>query len=134
MLAGGRYDKCGDPGSAVDVSLERRAGGGCPVGFSSVATGFRLAVTPRARFRGLLRTSPPSSPLVIAPCRDIHTFGMSAPIDVAFASADGVVLMVERGVEPGRRIRCAEAAMVVERFAVAKPWLSEGDRMGFSLA
>lgn len=37
------------------------------------------------RFRGLLPGSPArdSSFAVFVPCRDIHTFGMDAPIDVA---------------------------------------------------
>lgn len=55
----------------------------------------------RAKFRGLLGRSTFEGALLIAPTRSIHTFGMRFPIDVAFCTADLLVLATKR-VEPHR--------------------------------
>jgi uncharacterized membrane protein (UPF0127 family) len=46
----------------------------------------------RARRRGLLGRDSFDGALVIRPCRNVHTFGMRFPIDVAFCDRSGVVL------------------------------------------
>lgn len=50
----------------------------------------------RSRARGLLGRSGIEGALVITPCRGVHTIGMKFAIDVAFLSADGVVLKTVR--------------------------------------
>ena len=57
----------------------------------------------------------------------IHTFGMKGPIDAAFIDAAGSVVAVHRRVMPGRRIRHADARMVVERPFQTGKWLERGD-------
>lgn len=69
---------------------------------------------------------------LIAPCCDIHTFGMGAAIDAAFIDAEGRVLAVRRSLPPGRRVRVRGAAGVLERFAREDPWLNEGDMLALS--
>lgn len=71
--------------------------------------------------------------LLIAPCADVHTFGMRASIDLAFLDEAGVVLMARRLLGPGRRVRCAHAACVLERFANDDPWFEEGERVSLEL-
>lgn len=64
---------------------------------------------------------------VLVPCRDIHTFGMKCPIDVAFVDARGVVVAASRNVAPARRLRCARARMTLERRSCEGPWFEPGD-------
>ena len=79
------------------------------------------------RLRGMKGISEENSHVVLVPCCDIHTFGMKAPIDVAFIDARGVVIAVHRHVVPGRRIRNASARLVVERFSHQGVWYERGD-------
>lgn len=85
-----------------------------------------------SRLRGLFAYGVDEGVLVVLdPCNDIHTYGMSRPIDVAFASADGVVVEVHRGVPPFRRLRCPKAAMTCERYAAPDAcWFEVADRIG----
>lgn len=53
-----------------------------------------VAATRRARRRGLLGRDGFDGVLVLVPCRQVHTFGMRFPIDVAFVARDGTVLRV----------------------------------------
>jgi uncharacterized membrane protein (UPF0127 family) len=46
----------------------------------------------RARTRGLLGREGIDGALVLLPCRQVHTFGVHFPIDVAFCQRDGLVL------------------------------------------
>lgn len=87
-----------------------------------------------ARLRGLLGRAPDRSWHVLAPCNDVHTFGMGHELDVAFIDAEGRVLAVHRQVGKGRRLRCSQAAATVERFARGDPWLMPGDRVGLTVA
>ncbi len=61
----------------------------------------------RGRARGLLgRDSVPAGEaLWISPCRQVHTFGMAFPIDVAFLDGTGRVLHTVVGMRPGRLSR-----------------------------
>ena len=54
----------------------------------------RLAHTHWTRLKGLLgtRSLPPGEGLWLRPCRQVHTFGMRFPIDVAFCDRYGFVL------------------------------------------
>ncbi|MGH9027282.1 MAG: DUF192 domain-containing protein [Acidimicrobiia bacterium] len=51
-----------------------------------------IATTRRARRRGLLGQDDFDGALVLRPCRQVHTFGMRFPLDVAFCDGDGRVL------------------------------------------
>lgn len=88
-----------------------------------------FACTALARLRGLLGRCRFSGALMLTPCQSVHTFGMRAPIDVAFVARDGTVLETRRSVPPNRVLvnRCASS--VVERFASEDSWFTPGDRL-----
>jgi uncharacterized membrane protein (UPF0127 family) len=89
--------------------------------------GVRVLSTLVERMRGLMFADPATaSSVMLVPCADIHTYGMSAEIDVAFFDAHGRALAVYRRVGPCRRIRCRHARFVIERFADEKPWFAVG--------
>ena len=71
--------------------------------------------------RGLLFRRPQAGVMLLAPCRDVHTFGMGHAVDVAFVDATGLVVEAHRAVAPGRRLRCRRARAVLERFAGEGP-------------
>ncbi len=83
------------------------------------------------RLRGLLPGSSARdcSYAVFVPCRDIHTFGMDVPLDVAFADCSGRVLASRRSVGRGERMRCVSATVAVERIATSAPWFEVGDNI-----
>ena len=51
-----------------------------------------VAASPRRRARGLIGREDIEGVLVLRPCRQVHTFGMQFPIDVAFCDRAGIVL------------------------------------------
>jgi uncharacterized membrane protein (UPF0127 family) len=51
-----------------------------------------VAVTRRQRRIGLMGRDSIDGVLVLRPCRQVHSFGMRFPIDVAFCDRDGFVL------------------------------------------
>ena len=51
-----------------------------------------VAVSRRLRSKGLLGRDDFEGALVLRPCRQVHTFGMKFPIDVAFCDRYGFVL------------------------------------------
>ena len=51
-----------------------------------------VAVTRRQRRKGLMGRDMIEGVLVLRPCRQVHSFRMRFPIDVAFCDAAGVVL------------------------------------------
>lgn len=92
-----------------------------------------LATRRSDRLQGLLLTPASEALLLLAPCRDIHTFGMSYAIDVAFVNGSGVVIESYRDVLPKRRLREPHAVAVLERCAVPYAgWFERGDRLGLS--
>jgi uncharacterized membrane protein (UPF0127 family) len=54
-----------------------------------------VAVTRGQRRRGLAGRDGVEGVLVLRPCRQVQTFGMHFPIDVAFCDRDGFVLHVK---------------------------------------
>jgi uncharacterized membrane protein (UPF0127 family) len=85
----------------------------------------------RHRARGLLGRDPFEGALVLRPCRQVHTFGMRFPLDVAFCDRSGVVLRVVT-LSPGRLSRPVwRAGFVVEAAAGAfERWgLRPGDQL-----
>lgn len=89
-----------------------------------------LLTSSKERLQGLLFRKPDALTRLLLPCRDVHTFGMRYPIDIAFADERGRVLEVHRWVGARRRKRCRGAAMVAERFSSGKPWFEVGDLIG----
>jgi uncharacterized protein len=51
-----------------------------------------VAATRRERRRGLIGRDDLEGAIVLRPCRQVHTFGMRFPIDVAFCDRTGTVL------------------------------------------
>lgn len=88
-----------------------------------------IACTMRSRMLGLFGRSGFDGVLMLVPCHDIHTFGMSRPIDIAFVASDGTVIEVHRNVEPCHRLKNREAAATLERYAASTPWFAPGDRI-----
>ena len=68
--------------------------GGVPwlVRGDDVLAAAEVAVTRRLRARGLIGREDLEGVLILRPCRQVHTFGMRFPIDVAFCDRSGVVL------------------------------------------
>ena len=88
-----------------------------------------LACTMRARLVGLMGKPHFDGILLLAPCHDIHTFGMGHDLDIAFVSADGSVVEAHRNVRPNRRLRNRRAIATLERLACDEPWYAPGDRL-----
>lgn len=84
------------------------------------------------RLQGLLGTDNTAHPVVLVPCRSIHTVGMRYPIDVAFLSAAGKVLAVYRNVEPGRHLHEHQAIAVAERPASSDSWFEVGSIVSYT--
>ncbi len=87
-----------------------------------------IACSLRSRLKGLLGCSGFTGALLLAPCHDIHTFGMSRAIDVAFLASDGTVIESHRNVGPHRRLKNRHAVATLERFTSDKPWVLPGER------
>lgn len=86
-----------------------------------------FASTAKDRLRGMLFRDPDEITRLLIPCKDVHTFGMRHPIDVAFISRDGHVLEVRRNVATCKRLKRKDASIVAERFSRSGEWLREGD-------
>lgn len=85
----------------------------------------------RERRRGLRGRERFDGALVLRPCRQVHTFGVRFPLDVAFCDGDGLVVAMTT-LAPRRLSRPAlRAAFVVEAPAGAfERWgLRPGDRV-----
>ena len=61
-----------------------------------------VAVTRRMRAKGLIGREDLEGAIILRPCRQVHTFGMRFPIDVAFCDRSGTVLHLST--LPPRRI------------------------------
>lgn len=88
-----------------------------------------IACTMRARLLGLFGKPGFDGALLLVPCHDIHTFGMTRPLDVAFVAPDGTVIESYRNVGPCHRLKNRQAAATLERFASSDPWFGAGDRI-----
>lgn len=64
------------------------------------------------RLRGLIGRGPleEGEGLLLAPCRGVHMYGMTYPIDVAFLDDEGAVVALYRELAPGARTRWHGAA------------------------
>jgi hypothetical protein len=99
--------------------------------------GTRVGLADRfwTRLRGLLgkKALEPGEGLILVPCRGVHMYGMTYPIDVAFADRTGEIVALYRELAPGARTKVHSGA----RVAVELPpgTLAEtGTRIGDRLA
>ncbi len=71
---------------------------------TELAADAQLASTRAERRRGLLgrESLGPGEALVLRPCRQVHTFGMRFPIDVAFVDRSSAVVLAVHALVPGR--------------------------------
>jgi uncharacterized membrane protein (UPF0127 family) len=88
----------------------------------------RLAVTTRARLRGLLGRRPGPTALLLAPCRSVHTFGLRRPIDVVFLDADLTVVRVVQRLRPNR-VASARGAVAALELMPGAATLRPGERL-----
>ena len=87
-----------------------------------------------ARTRGLIGHEPlsPGQGMLIRPCRWIHTFGMSFPIDVLYVNKRWRIVAVSENLRPGRIDRpVPQAWFVVELAAgaIRQAGLQVGDHL-----
>lgn len=83
----------------------------------------------RERLRGLLGTGPAAGAVMLTLCSSVHTFGMRYDMDLAFVGERGEVLLVRRGVPPGRVCSEPRARCVIERPARDGAWVEEGEHL-----
>jgi uncharacterized membrane protein (UPF0127 family) len=86
----------------------------------------------RSRMRGLLArpTLRPNEALLLIPCKQVHTFGMTYAIDVVFCDRSWVVLRVVRGMRPARLSRVVwRSHVAVELRAGGAVAVQVGDRL-----
>ncbi|MFM7224397.1 MAG: DUF192 domain-containing protein [Actinomycetota bacterium] len=90
-----------------------------------------VAADRRGRARGLIGRSGLDGAFVLRPCRQVHTFGMRFPVDVAFCDRDGTVLHVAalRPRRVSRIVTRAAFAVEAEAGAFARWCLAVGDRV-----
>jgi uncharacterized membrane protein (UPF0127 family) len=97
-----------------------------------LATDLELAVTRRARRRGLLGRDglDDSAAIILAPCTAVHTAFMRFAIDVLFLDRDGCAVKIVSDVSPWRIALAARAYAVVEMAAgtVRRRGVQLGDR------
>jgi uncharacterized membrane protein (UPF0127 family) len=100
----------------------------------SILNDLELAEDRRSRGRGLIGHPPleMGQGLMINPCRWIHTFGMSFPIDVAYVDKDWRVVALTENLPPRRIDRpVLRARFVIEMAAgaIRHTGLQPGDRL-----
>ncbi|MBI2168526.1 MAG: DUF192 domain-containing protein [Actinobacteria bacterium] len=96
-----------------------------------VLAALEVAASRADRRRGLRGRDEFEGALLLRPCRQVHSFGMRFPIDVAFCTDDGEVLRVST-LRPGRISTVVpRAAFVIEARAgsFARWGLSPGERL-----
>jgi hypothetical protein len=96
-----------------------------------VLASLEVPVRARGRIQGLRGRDDFEGALMLRPCRQIHTFGMRFPVDVAFCDQTGLVLRIAT-IPAGRLSRPVwKAGFVVEARAGAfERWnLRPGDQL-----
>jgi uncharacterized protein len=103
------------------------------------ACGIRVSTagSMRERMRGLLGHQRLASDeaLLLVPCRSVHTFGMSFPIDILFIDRQWHVVAVHRRVPQARMLFCLRATRTLEMSAGMADVLSieTGNRIGLEV-
>jgi uncharacterized membrane protein (UPF0127 family) len=100
--------------------------------------GTRIAVADRwwLRLRGLLGRPPlgAGGGVLLTPCRAVHTFGMSYPVDLAFVGRHGAIVAVYHRLTPGHASRWHKAAVCALELpagTLAVTGTREGDTVGW---
>lgn len=93
----------------------------------------RFATTITARVKGLLFTDSFDGWLFLCPCNDVHTYGMRFALDIVFIDRHGRVVASYQKVERSRRLRCPEAAVVIERMTCDEELPKMGDVLKLSV-
>lgn len=123
------------PATTLDPSA--RAAFNCTRG-QYLASRVEQADNPWTRLRGLIgrstREFPQGSGLWIVPCRGVHTWAMSFPIDVVYLTSDLVVLHMEQRLKPWRfapvRLRAASVLELPEN-TLGATGTTIGDQLEF---
>jgi uncharacterized membrane protein (UPF0127 family) len=94
------------------------------VQINRVAEGVETAVIPQVwvarnfwqRLRGLLGKAAltETQGLLIKPCRQIHTVGMSYPLDIVFVDSNGFIVKISQFVKPFRQASSHKAFCALE--------------------
>lgn len=102
--------------------------------------GTRVGMADRfwSRLRGLLGRGAlePGEGLILVPCRGVHMYGMTCPIDVVFADEGGLIVALYRELAPGTRTRVhsgARAAVELPPGTLAESGTRIGDRLEWRL-
>ncbi len=99
-----------------------------------VARSVRVVATFAGRLVGVLGGWPGGGDgILLAPCRAVHTFFLSGPLDVAFLAADGTVLRLLEGMPPWRVAGCrgARATLELPPSSLRRAGVRPGDRLFF---
>jgi uncharacterized membrane protein (UPF0127 family) len=100
----------------------------------SVVDDLEVAEAMGARTRGLLGHDPLrlGQGMLIRPCRWIHTFGMSFPIDIVYVDKHSRIVAVSQNLRPGRIDRPVPRAWFVVEMAagaIRHAGLNVGDHL-----
>lgn len=93
----------------------------------------KFATTIAARTKGLLFTDTLDGWLCLCPCNDVHTYGMRFALDIVFIDRYGCIVASYQKVERSQRLRCPEAAVVIERMACDEELPKVGDVLKLSV-
>jgi uncharacterized protein len=96
----------------------------------------RVAHTLVSRMRGFIRRKPPAvgEGLFLAPCRMVHTYWMSYPLDVLLIDESGTVVGAHAALPPGHRTpvyRAARFALELPPGCITDSETSIGDRLSW---
>ena len=99
-----------------------------------IVDALEIASDAASRARGLIGHCPlePGQAMLIRPCRWIHTFGMSFPIDVLYVSKDWRVVALTENLPPNRIDRpVLRAQFVIEMKTgeIRRTGVAVGDRL-----
>jgi len=100
-----------------------------------LGTGIAVADRWWLRLRGLLGRPPlvVGAGLLLTPCRAVHTFGLSYPVDVVFVDGGGAVVALYQRLAPGHCSRWHKAAVYALELPVGTLAMT-GTREGDTLA
>lgn len=88
----------------------------------------RLSAFRRTRWRGLGYAAASPVPLLLAPARAVHTFGLRRPVDVVFLDAELRVVKVVAALGPNRIARARQGVAAL-RLVAGAATLRPGDRL-----
>ena len=100
------------------------------IGMPESEQDFELLSGSFEKFIGLLGTESTASPVLLLCCSSVHTFGMTYPIDIAFADDHGEILKTKSKVNPRQIHSCSGAYCTFERPSTELfPWFKVGQKV-----